>query len=116
MTFQELQEMNKLKQENQLLKREIGVTHKEIKTLTTTNKFNLQIIEDLDKSNYKEKYETSNKELKALNKQLKSLKYIEENDYKGKYESSIKEIEFLKKKSGELRASIRDVQKHSKNR
>lgn len=106
MTFQELQEMNKLKQENQLLKQEIGVTHKEIKTLTTTNKFNLQIIEDLDKSNYKEKYETSNKELNALNKQLKSLKYIEENDYKGKYESSIKEIEFLKKKVASLELAL----------
>lgn len=106
MTFQELQGMKELKQEVKLLKQQINVTNKELHTLKTTNKFNLQIIEDLDKGNYKEKYQSSSKELKDLNRQLESLKDIKEKDYKGKYDSSLKEIEFLKKKVASLELAL----------
>lgn len=114
MTFQELQELQKLKLEVQSLKQEINVSRKEVKILKTTNKFNLQIIDDLEKGNYKEKYESSNNELKNINKQLQKLKDVEEKDYKGKYNSSIKEIEFLKKKVADLELALEIFKNASK--
>ena len=59
-------ELEKLKSKNKEIKNNLDIKDKEIKILKDNNKSKDEVIKDLDNNNYREKYNTTNSQLKGL--------------------------------------------------